>query len=668
MSTSKVPPTSHDANPSINNSSSRSKARARCFIELIKAKVSKPQSKPLGHNDHSTASSSEITTRSNNNNNSGPLALPNMICQDLVFMKEASAKIKKYVEDLDMQINRACEKLQDLQTRENSEMELDELKMAVKKLKSKIPSQLKMHSRDSKPHQNRWPNVNKASDEMMRKLYEQQKFEPAIDPKGLLEAFLALPPELRRYMMCFFWFPPRAIITRRVMIYLWMAHPYGIKNINEERANVIFDKLIAKGFIEPVTQKCSLVANCCMMSHSLRSSLTREICQQNSCYLVDSSSNQFLAVGFDDSDFKNCLINSGAAIIDDWPEEFEKTRNLKILYLGRWQTSSMHHIEFADTKFLNRLKITTQLTFLSLRGISLITELPSFIKECTLLKILDLRACHNLEVIPDWIGSLNKLTHLDMSECYLLQHMPKSLAKLSNLEVLKGFFLQDLNNDEETCALVDLSKLLKLRKLNVNTNSVNFIAMECCRGFTGLQKLTISWAGSRTPEASSNNRLLGFEFLFDYPPFSRKLQKLVLRGFRETRLPFGVPFMWELNKLYIRGGNVCSLQSIDDWQRWNGVKVLHLKYLSELRMDWGELMSLFPNLVYLHKVECPMLTDFPCDENGVWMDKMAIDTDQASGLYRESRAKLSRPFSAKFKNRSQITQRISAKQPKIRSI
>ncbi|KAH7845853.1 hypothetical protein Vadar_006694 [Vaccinium darrowii] len=612
MSKSKAPPTSHGANPSINNSSSRSKAKARSFIEL-KAKVSKPQSKPLGHNDHNTASGSEITTRSNNNNNddnnNGPLALPNMICQDLVFMKEASAKIKKYVEDLDMQINQACEKLQDLQTRENSEMELDELKMAVKKLKSQIPSQLKICSRDSNPHQkNRWPNVNKASDEMMRKLYEQQKFEPAIDSKGLLEAFLALAPELRRYMMCFFWFPPRAIITRRVVIYLWMAHPYGIENIDEDRANEIFDRLIAKGFIEPVTPKCCLVANCCMMSHSLRSSLTRELCQQNSCYLVDSTSNQFLAVGFDDSDFKNCLINTGAAIIDDWPEEFEKTRNLKILYLGRWQTSSMHHIEFADTKFLNRLKITTQLTFLSLQGISLITELPLFIKECTLLKILDLRACHNLEVIPNWIGSLNKLTHLDMSECYLLQHMPKSLAKLSNLEVLKGFFVPDLNYEEETCTLFDLSQLPKLRKLNLNTHR-DLLAEECRRGFTGLQKLAISWGGSRTPEASSDNSLRGF---------GQILQKLVLQGFHGTRVPFHI---LGLKKLYIRGGNICSLQNISHLRRWNRVKVLHLKYLSELRMDWGDLMTIFPNLIYLHKVECPMLTGFPCDENGVWMDK-----------------------------------------------
>lgn len=49
-------------------------------------------------------------------------------------MKEATAKIKKYAENVDIQINRACKKLQELQIREGSEMELDELKKAVKKL------------------------------------------------------------------------------------------------------------------------------------------------------------------------------------------------------------------------------------------------------------------------------------------------------------------------------------------------------------------------------------------------------------------------------------------------------------------------------------------------------------------------------------------------------
>ena len=59
------------------------------------------------------------------------------------------------------------------------------------------------------------------------------------------------------------------------------------------------------------------------------------------------------------------------------------------------------------------------------------------------------------------------------------------------------------------------------------------------------------------------------------------------------------------------------------------VNCLRLKSLSQLRMDWQEeLQPLFPNLIYVEKVECPELSSFPCDENGEWIRPEA-DTDQA---------------------------------------
>lgn len=124
------------------------------------------------------------------------------------------------------------------------------------------------------------------------------------------------------------------------------------------------------------------------------------------------------------------------AIIDGGPGIFEKMKDIQSLYLGRWRSSTTHHIEVADAKFLHGLKKLNRLKFLSLRGISLITELPSFISNLNDLKILDLKAPHNLEVIPDQISLFKSLTHLDMSECYFVEYMPKGLAQLSNLEVL----------------------------------------------------------------------------------------------------------------------------------------------------------------------------------------------------------------------------------------
>nr|GEV24120.1 hypothetical protein [Tanacetum cinerariifolium] len=61
-----------------------------------------------------------------------------------------------------------------------------------------------------------------------------------------------------------------------------------------------------------------------------------------------------------------------------------------------------------------------------------------------------------------------------------------------------------------------------------------------------------------------------------------------------------------LKKLYIRGGNFSDLgqyQDIHEWDdspmdTWN-VEVLRLKYLDEIKMDWRELQTLFPNMASL---------------------------------------------------------------------
>ncbi|XP_028113461.1 disease resistance RPP13-like protein 4 [Camellia sinensis] len=159
--------------------------------------------------------------------------------------------------------------------------------------------------------------------------------------------------------------------------------------------------------------------------------------------------------------FNLCFLKFGEAIVDMRFERFFNHDYFRVVYLGRWQNSITHHIEVTYLKILNGLKNMKQLRFLSLRGISLITELPQFISQLTNLVILDLKACHNLEVVPDWIGLLKSLTHLDISECYLLDHMPKGLGELSELQVLKGFISGD-SQDKKSCTINDLTKLPKL--------------------------------------------------------------------------------------------------------------------------------------------------------------------------------------------------------------
>lgn len=251
---------------------------------------------------------------------------------------------------------------------------------------------------DSNPHRNRWPNINEAEDEMMHFFYSEPVVAHSGDFDRVLKTFNDLPLALRYCLLCFFKFPPVATVKRTMMIYLWIGQGYiymhlrgsGRIECKEERSqeedagNKIFDEVIAKGLIEPISRNCSLVPDSCRMSLSVRSSLYKEAEDKG------FTSNVTLGLVYGRL-YGSCLVNNGEAIVNCEPKIFEKMIYTESLYLGRWQGSATHHIEIADAKILHGLKNLKSLKFLSLRGISVITKLPIVILELKFLKIQDLR-------------------------------------------------------------------------------------------------------------------------------------------------------------------------------------------------------------------------------------------------------------------------------------
>ncbi|KAI8562249.1 hypothetical protein RHMOL_Rhmol03G0020200 [Rhododendron molle] len=581
---------------------------------------------------HNILASSSATTSEDGHHGEALSLSTKMICNDLLLVDSAFAEASKYMDHVNVKINLAHQKFEELKISGGSQRDFDELRKAVAKLKLQIPSHGKIRSADSNPNRNRWPNINEAEDGITHFFYKEPDVEHTGDFDGLiLEAFRELSLPLR--------------------IKEWKEE----LPLEEEVGNKIIDELIAKGFIEPVYQNCSLAPDSRRMSLSVRSTLYEKAEHRR----FTSNDTLDLDLGFvcGGQYGHSCLINVGEAITPSGPETFENMNDVQSLCLGRWQSLATHHIELADTKILLGLKKLNRLTFLSLQGISMITELPTFIVELNDLKILDLRACHNLETIPDNVGLLENLTHLDMSECYFLEHMPKSLAQLSNLQVLEGFFIGDFNNNnKQSCTLHNLSRLSKLRKLNIYVSVKDFHRLwdfDDLKNFEGLQKLTISWGG-----CSLRGESLRFKKILENPSLGESRRKLIadsqatVAAFFATQAqgPLALPprlqkldlqcfpavslttwlrpeEMKGLKKLYIRGGQLCDLGQSGNHQgeHWN-VEILRLKYLEELEIDWREQRILFPKLIYLHQVECPKLTNFCCDQRGVWMDDKAIDT------------------------------------------
>ncbi|GMP94417.1 hypothetical protein CsSME_00043882 [Camellia sinensis var. sinensis] len=516
------------------------------------------QPNPLNNHHH------KATTATNNNDDyqAADPDLTNMIGRDLNFMKKTTTEIQKFVDHMNVQINQACEKFEELKTRGGSDTnELDQLKMSVKKLKSQIPSKLKIHyDDDSKPHRKSWfdESINSSS----------SNYQVDVNKSGYLPSLSKGPkfdhtPALADIHLSFLFSlrncPEMATIKKRFMIYLWIGEGLlpPIKSMDqnteeivlgkkaEDFVNEILDELTAKGFIEPIYKNCGLVVESYRMPPAIRCFLTT-----GPFKLIQGFAMRFRSI-----------VNIDAAIIDGRQESLFRWCNyLTVVYLGRWQNLPLRNF--------------------------FIKELPQFISKLTNLKILDLKACHNLEVVPKWIGLLKNLTHLDISECYLFDHMPKGLGALSNLQVLKRFIIGD-SKDKKSCTTNDLTKLSMPRKLSISTSMKEFPTdqqLHHLQRLKFLEKLKISWSGC---------------ILRDTPSWlwSSNLKNL--------------------KKLYTRGGLLCNLDKI----RATTVAMLQLKYLSNLEMPWIDIMMLFSNLIYLEKVECPGLNSFPCDQNGVWMRK-----------------------------------------------
>ncbi|PON85800.1 LRR domain containing protein [Trema orientale] len=481
-----------------------------------------------------------------------------------------------------------------------------------------------------------------------------------------------LHPREKLCLLCFSVFPENAVIKKKVLVHWWVGEGF-IDSLNcgegeeedesaEKTASGFFKKFMARGIIEPVFKKRRPSADSCCMRPSVRFAIIM-LAERAGFIKFDADKNP--KANFSGSR-RACLVKSeeGSSVkelmygthskqgnvrtvfnVSEHRLEFKsgwfsKMKYVRVLQLGRWESSAKHVIEVEDSEFLKGLKRMKHLRYLSLRGVSAITELPNSVSKLESLRILNLNGCHDLEKLPDGIGSLKNLTHLDMYECSLISHMPKGLASLSELQVLKGFVIGKPRPGGQYCQLEDLTRLEHLKKLSIhvdrNSNTVKR-ELNSLENFEKLKSLSISWSriyDSSIPlkglqkALSMTKRLASIRSTphrYLGPPAASilpaPLEKLDIHYFPGSKISewFSLGELEKskkLRKLYIRGGELSNLK--DDKCCWKAVEFLRLKFLSELEMDWREMRALFPELTYMEKCKCPNLWFFPGDESGIW--------------------------------------------------
>lgn len=515
------------------------------------------------------------------------------------------------------------------------------------------------------------------------KIRGNKAFEGCSSFVDFKESYNSLDLRDKLCLLCFSVFPENSVVKKRLLMYWWVGEGFidpKVADKPEEVADGILKKFLEKGLVEPEIKKRRLVG---FRMHSLIRYAVIFVAERVGFFHFDSMGNptgnfstsqracliktgeKYSRQALLDLESKPETLHALFNVNDPYPdlntEWFSRMRNINVLCLGRWENSSkknneaeetkhdveventeflkglrqQHHVEVESTEFLKGLRNMKHLKFLSLQGISRINELPETIQKLVNLEILDLNSCHNLEAIPENIVSLQKLTHLDISECYMLDYMPKGLGSLTELQVLKGFVISNLKI-KNAGTLDDLRGLPKLRKLSIYTTKKDFPRVQdlkALRHVTALQKLTIEWGGKsrvKKEEIRKDSRGLSRSNAFrrqnnpaEIPELPEHLVKLDLQCYPETKAPEWLsPLrLKNLQKLYIRGGRLSALgQAQGGNHKWN-VKILRLKFLKELKMDWRALTDAFPHLMYLEKFKCPQLSFFPCDGTGVWLDR-----------------------------------------------
>lgn len=552
--------------------------------------------------------------------------------------------------------------------------QLSDLAEIVTKLKLHIPPSHKLLSSTSDASRGKQVADEFGDNKEMPDLAVERKFLGSSVYEDLRATFERLDARSKLCLLCFAVFPEHAKIKKRVM-YRWWVGEGLIDSSNSEDKPVgdILKELVDMGFIQPVVKKRRMVttSKSYTMLPLIRSVvviLAKEAeffdfdsrgyptpkfskCLR-SCLVRSKEASLQTAIRGSNLEQLRTLFNVNEPYLDFKVEWFSGMKNISSLSLGSWRGSKKDHIEVENTEFLRGMKNMRHLKLLSLQGISRITELPDSIGKLYNLRILDLRACHNLESLPDEIRSLKELIVLDVSDCYLLEYMPKGLSLLVKLEVLLGFVVSDLKSGSY-CTVNDLAKLKKLRKLGFRTSSKSFPTekeLRTLQEFNELRKLTIEWSENSTSEKDKGTESAGDDPIkskcipgllpfkkgatrkptTDELKLFKNLEKLDLLCYPSTKPPkWLTPDKLEkLESLYVRGGSLhylCQVQEdkegkgqVQEVKEWK-VKTMRLKYLKELKMDWREMRQSFPYLVCLQMVDCPRLTLFPCDKNGLWL-------------------------------------------------
>ncbi|XP_022747078.1 putative disease resistance protein RGA3 [Durio zibethinus] len=455
---------------------------------------------------------------------------------------------------------------------------------------------------------NKWKQISRHSIWELEE--EQNPNRPEILP-ALKLSYYHLPSYLKQcYAYCSV-FPKAYVFDRKELVKLWMAEafvqPSG-QNSVEETGIGYFDELLMRSFF----QIFSIDGKVRYVMHDLIHDLAVSVSTPRCCFVKDNNSCVISEKSRHVSLLCQDLENPTLQII-------EKCNKLRTLLLP---TEYLKSFGQALNKIFHSLKYIRVLDLSS----SLLSELPSSIKELKLLRYLDLSRTE-IKMLPSSICELCNLQTLKLLGCLWLFELPKDLGNMVNLHYLEldeMFWFKCRTLPPRMGNLTSLQNLHafpvsgtsghgigELKNMANLTGTLHILNLENAENAADaklnekerLQKLMLEWSDG---DLNQEDEVRAQRDLEDLQPHSN-LKGLAVDHFKGSNFPTWMTngLLQNLVTLTLSHCTKCTTLSVG---RLPWLRQLYFKGMLELE-EWSDVQC--PSLVRLHISNCPKLRKVP---------------------------------------------------------
>ncbi|XP_021895134.1 disease resistance RPP13-like protein 4 [Carica papaya] len=427
-----------------------------------------------------------------------------------------------------------------------------------------------------------WENVNNNFHELTMEKDNETSFVVA----SLQLSYNHLPSHLRQCLLCFSIYPEDYVINAEKLVHWWVGEGLVHNSINRDSFGISVTELGFKYLSELISRCLVEVAGPdmdgkiynCRVHDMVRDLLIMSVKYEGLGNFDEKGKQKptadtlWLGLSSEIAEGKSLttspklralvLMKSGSKLHFDKKVTTRYLNSIRVLDLSKIE------LDTSQEDLFDWLSCLKRLACLNLSGVTGLKELPSSVEKLLNLQILVLNGCTSLSKVHPSITNLKRLIILDLGSCPLLKSLPQGIEKLVRLQELSGLRLVK-QDDNKSCKLIELGKLMDLRVLRINICSETEISQNELEVLSQLKKLKVLSIDTEDCTDHEISEALGW---LSHPQF---LEELYLKVYGSRFMPVWVnPVQLpRLRYLHLETAqfHLFEMEAISNWKqtRWN---------------------------------------------------------------------------------------------------